>query len=67
MGEHAKRHDSGADMWREYCAVYGEDEARGICNRYLDMQVFAKDTEEVRFCRQLYAAMNDPEDECEWE
>ena len=48
---------TGADMWREYKAQYGEAEARGICNRYLDMQVNTADPEELRFCKDLYAAM----------
>ena len=48
---------SGADMWLEYISLYGEPEARGICNRYLDMQIYSTDAEEIQFCRQLYNAM----------
>lgn len=49
---------TGADMWKDYKECYG-DEARGICNRYLDMQVFTKDPEELQFCKELYDAMQD--------
>lgn len=48
---------TGADMWREYRHKYGIDEARGICNRYLDMQIHSQDAGEQQFCRELYAAM----------
>lgn len=54
-------YETGADMWREYKEQYGDIEARGICNRYLDLQVRTTDHEELKFCRELYAAMqNDP-------
>ncbi|MDR0818463.1 MAG: DpnD/PcfM family protein [Oscillospiraceae bacterium] len=52
----AEPYKSGADMWSEYKLRYGDD-ATGICNRYLDMQLFNKDPEEIRFCKELYAAM----------
>ena len=52
-----KPYASGADMWRDYLESYGEIEAHGICNRYLNMQVFNKDPEEIQFCKELYAAM----------
>lgn len=52
-------YNSGADMWRDYAARYGDAEARGICNRYLDLQVRTTDPEELAFCRELYAAMKD--------
>ncbi|MBQ1776608.1 MAG: hypothetical protein IIZ93_00480 [Acidaminococcaceae bacterium] len=52
---------TGADMWREYCAKYGRDEARRICNGYLDMQWATGrarvDADEMQFCRELFAAM----------
>jgi len=48
---------SGADMWHEYAVKYGKEEAIGICNRYLDMQVFNKNPEEIQFCRELYEAI----------
>jgi len=48
---------SGADMWYDYLQRYGEMEARGICNRYLDMQIRTTDPEELQFCRELYAAI----------
>lgn len=44
-------------MWSDYKAQYGVGEALGICNRYLDLQVRATDPGELRFCRELYAAM----------
>ena len=44
-------------MWHDYLLRYGEIEARGICNRYLDMQVRTTDPEELQFCRELYAAI----------
>ena len=53
---------TGADMWREYCAMYGRDEARRICNDYLDMQWATgrarADADEMQFCRELFAAMD---------
>lgn len=53
---------TGADMWREYCAEYGRDEARRLCNAYLDMQWETgrarADADEMQFCRELFAAMN---------
>ena len=58
---------TGADMWREYCAKYGADDARRICNSYLDMQghlLFSTDqgkrenAEEYAFCCELFRAMN---------
>jgi hypothetical protein len=48
---------TGADMWYDYAVSYGEEEAIGICNRYLDLQIFNKNPEEQQFCRELYAAM----------
>lgn len=52
---------TGADMWREYCAMYGRDEARRLCNAYLDMQWATgrarADAAEMQFCRELFAAM----------
>lgn len=52
---------TGADMWREYCAMYGRDEARRLCNAYLDMQWATgrarADADEMQFCRELFAAM----------
>lgn len=48
---------TGADMWQEYREKYGDAEARGICNRYLDSQVRNDNPEELQFCRELYAAM----------
>ena len=52
---------TGADMWSEYCAMYGRDEARRLCNAYLDMQwengAARADAEEMQFCRELFAAM----------
>lgn len=51
------RYASGADMWQEYKAQYGDAEARGICNRYLDLQTQTTNPEELQFCRELYAAM----------
>ena len=53
MSEYA----TGADMWQDYKTRYGEAEARGICNRYLDMQVNNQDAGELQFCRELFAAM----------
>lgn len=54
-------YETGADMWREYKEQYGDIEARGICNRYLDLQIRNTNPEELQFCRELYAAMqNDP-------
>ena len=53
------KYNSGADMWRDYMSQYGEIEARGICNRYLDMQIRTQDSEELQFCRELYEAMKD--------
>jgi len=44
-------------MWHDYLLRYGEIEARGICNRYLDMQICTTDPEELQFCRELYAAI----------
>ena len=58
--EKIEPYNSGADMWHEYVIKYGEAEARWICNRYLDMQVFSKDPEEIQFCRELYAAIPQP-------
>ena len=52
-------YQSGADMWRDYRSQYGVTEALGICNRYLDLQVRTTDPEELRFCRELYAAMRE--------
>lgn len=52
-------YNSGADMWLEYLSEYGETEARGICNRYLNMQIFNKNPEEQQFCKELYAAMQE--------
>ena len=57
---------TGFDMWREYCAKYGAEDARRICNSYLDMQgrLFATDdgkrenAEEYAFCCELFRAMN---------
>jgi hypothetical protein len=43
-------------MWRDYKQIYGS-EATGICNRYLDMQLFNNDPEEIQFCKELYSAM----------
>lgn len=55
------KYETGADMWREYKEQYGDIEARGICNRYLDLQIRTTDPEELQFCRELFAAMqNDP-------
>lgn len=51
------KYESGADMWREYKEQYGDIEARGICNRYLDLQIRTTDPEELEFCRELFAAM----------
>ena len=48
---------TGFDMWSEYCLLYGETEARAICNRYLDMQINNNEPEEYQFCRELFAAM----------
>lgn len=56
---------TGADMWREYCAKYGRDEARKICNDYLDMQgrLFhsedskRENADEYMFCCELFAEM----------
>lgn len=53
------RYNSGADMWREYKEQYGNTEAHGICNRYLDLQVRTSDAEELQFCRELFAAMQE--------
>jgi len=50
-------YNSGADMWQEYKAQYGDAEARGICNRYLDLQVNNNNPQELQFCRELFAAM----------
>jgi hypothetical protein len=52
-------YNTGADMWREYREQYGDAEARGICNRYLDLQVKNKDPVEDTFCRELFAAMQE--------
>lgn len=51
---------TGEKMWREYIDLYGEKEARGICNRYLDMQAripLDENPEEYKFCCELYRAM----------
>lgn len=50
-------YDTGTDMWRDYKAQYGDTEARGICNRYLDLQVKNTNETELQFCRELFAAM----------
>lgn len=53
---------TGHDMWREYVAQYGADEAKMICNRYLDMQARISPTEnpeEHQFCCELYQAMKE--------
>ena len=50
-------YSSGADMWRDCCQRYGATEARGICNRYLDMQMKNQNEDEHRFCRELYTSM----------
>ena len=44
-------------MWHDYAVQYGVEEAKGICNRYLDMQVLSKDPEEIKFCRELFEAI----------
>ncbi len=36
---------------------HGQKDAAGICRRYLDLQIRTTDQEELRFCRQLYQAM----------
>ncbi len=48
---------TGADMWQDYKVTYGMIEARAICNRYLDMQAFTISADELQFCRELFAAM----------
>ena len=50
-------YNTGADMWNEYKAQYGDAEARAICNRYLDLQMKNSKADENTFCRELYAAM----------
>lgn len=50
-------YSSGAEMWQEYQALYGGEEAASICKRYLNMQVFNPDPSEQQFCRELYAAV----------
>lgn len=52
-------YESGADMWRDYAAQYGSAEAMEICNRYLDLQIRNTDPEELAFCRELFAAMEE--------
>lgn len=50
-------YDTGVDMWQDYKSQYGDAEARGICNRYLDLQVENNNPQELQFCRELFAAM----------
>jgi len=52
-----KWYEQGYKMFREYCVRYGEKDAREICNRYLDLQLFTNNKEELEFCRGLYDAM----------
>lgn len=50
---------SGKDMWHDICTKFGADEARAICNRYLDMQIHTKDSDELDFCKELYEVMKE--------
>lgn len=59
MNDYQKIHsyETGADMWHDCCINHGETAAKRICNRYLDLQVGSASTEEIQFCKELYAAM----------
>lgn len=48
---------NGFEFWRDLLIRHGRQEARGIANRYLDMQSKNTDPAEMEFCRQLYTAM----------
>ena len=49
---------TGADFFRDTAINYGEEEALGICGRYLGMQMKSEQpADEVQFCRELFAAM----------
>ena len=52
-------YNTGFEFWRDTVIRYGEKEARTICNNYLDMQINNNEPEELAFCKQLYAAMNE--------
>lgn len=49
-------YESGFDFFRDLVMTYGREEAIGIANRYLDMQIKNTDPEEYQFCCELYQA-----------
>jgi hypothetical protein len=51
------KYETGADFWRDTVAGYGQEEASGICGRYLKAQLKTQGDEERLFCRELFDAM----------
>jgi|GEM_PF-2171533 len=59
MNEQSKpNYETGGDFWRDTAAIYGKEEALGICGRYLEMQLKTEQPpDEHQFCRELFTAM----------
>jgi hypothetical protein len=57
MNEHEQHFDTGSDFWIDTVRQHGLQEATGIGQRYLEMQIGDKDESEERFCQELFAAL----------
>ena len=54
--------DTGYDFFRDLLSNYGKEEAIGIANNYLDMQIKNTNHDEFVFCCELYQAIKKEEE-----
>jgi hypothetical protein len=51
------KYETDADFWHDTKVRYGQEEAFGICGRYLKAQLKTQSDTERRFCRELFDAV----------